>query len=299
MIRNRVVKPSDFPELSRLGSNLSNFFYPGTNNLMEYNDFKTRFDIEISQEKFIDVRYTIKRAISKLKMHPTRLNCANFPDKPILIDTALSINKGCSTYYKMLRIIVNLNNKIFLRDTKWHLELGLRYSVQFWDNARKLCAAVTFDNYLKWLQYQIIRNSLQTNYIVSHFKPEVSATCSYCNSINSLEKISHLFWLCSKVSEFLGEVFLFISSTGTKFEPTREEFLFGFFNESFYKSKNYISLVIKKYIWVTKFKSANLSLVGFKCFLKSYVIDLEIVFQMRNMPDEFQEWNTLMNSLIL
>ena len=39
VVRNRVVKPSDFPELSKLGSNLSNFFYPGTNILMEYNDF--------------------------------------------------------------------------------------------------------------------------------------------------------------------------------------------------------------------------------------------------------------------
>ena len=209
----------------------------------------------------------------------------------------MSINMVCSTYYKMLRMIINLNNKIFLRDTKWHLELGQQYSVQFWDNARKLCASITFDNYLKWLQYQIVRNSLQTNYIVSHFKPEVSAICSYCNSVNSLEKISHLFWSCSKVSEFLGEVFMYISSLGINFEPTREEFLFGFFHESFYKPKNFISFVTHKNIWVTKFKSGNLSLVGFKCFLKSYIIDLEIVFEIKNMPDEYHEWISLTNSL--
>ena len=297
VVRNRVVKPTDFPELIRVGNNLSNFFYPGTNNLMEYDDFKTRFGIDISQEKFIDVRYTIKRAISKLKMAHNRLNCANFPDKPILIDVALSINKGCSIYYKLLRKVINLNNKIFLRDSKWHLEIGQQFSIQFWNNARKLCASINFDNYLKWLQYQIVRNSLQTNYIVSHFKPEVSATCSYCDSENSLEKISHLFWSCPRVSEFLEEVFRFITSTGINFDPSRENFLFGFFNENFFEPKNYISLVTKKYIWITKFKSANLSLVGFKCFLKSYVVDLEIVFEMKKRPDNFQEWITLLHSL--
>ena len=182
---------------------------------MECNDFCNRYEIDISQEKFIDIRYTIRTALLKLKMQPAQLNCAHFPQKPLLIDIDTSTSKGCSKYYKILNMKANLNNKIYLRENLWHLELNQHLSVQFWDNAKRLCASINFDNQLRWLQFQIVRNSLQTNYIVSHFKPNVSPTCSYCRNLdnlernlNNLEKISHLFWTCVSVSEFLGVVFM-------------------------------------------------------------------------------------------
>ena len=56
------------------------------------------------------------------------------------------------------------------------------------------------------------------------------------------------------------------------------EFLFGNLNETFNHPKNYISLLIKKYIWATKFKSANLSIVGIKNFIKSCLRELQIIF---------------------
>ena len=297
VIRARVVKPTDFPELRTLGSCLSNFFYPGTNLLMEYDDFKNRFSLDISQEKYIDLRHTIKTAIAKLNINQTQLNYAIFPIKPILIDIALSTKKGCSTYYKILRKKLNFKNNNYLRENKWHLELDSRFSVMFWENARKLYASISFDNGLKWLQYQIVRNSLQTNYIVSHFMPEVSSICIYCNSPGSFEKVSHLFWSCGKVSEFLNELFLFITSTGIIFQPSREQFLFGFCDESFHNPKNYISLLAKKYIWQTKFKTATLSLVGFKGLMKSYLDELKLVFEISEKPDLFVEWNIVYNCL--
>ena len=175
VVRIRVVKPTDFPEINKPELSLANFFYPGTNVVMEYNDFCNRYEIDISQEKFIDIRYTIRTAILKLKMQAAKLNCAHFPKKPFLIDItiALSTSKGCSKYYKILNMKANLNNKIYLRENLWHLELNQHLSVQFWDNAKRLCASINFDNQLRWLQFQIVRNSLQTNYIVSHFKPNV------------------------------------------------------------------------------------------------------------------------------
>ena len=297
VVRNRVIKPTDFPELVIPALLLAHFYYPGTNTLMNWNDFQTRYGIVISHDKFIDIRYTINTAISKLNVNQSKLNCANFPLKPILIDIALSIEKGCSRYYKILTKKQNLTNKIHLRETKWHLELNLLFSTNFWDKSRRFYASINFDNNLKWLQFQIVRNSLQTNYIVSHFIPNVSATCSYCENRNSFEKISHLFWTCSKVSEFLEEVFTFISTTGIVFAPTKSQFLFGFHDENFFSPKNFISMISKKYIWLTKFKTANLSLVGFKGLLKSYVTDLKNVFELKSKPELFVEWNTVLNSL--
>ena len=253
----------------------------------------------MSYKKFIDIRYTIKAAISKLNLPQSRLGLVNFPETPLLIEIALSTVKGCSKYYKILNKKSNFNNKISQREAKWHLELEQKFSLQFWTNARKLYASIDFDNSLKWLQFQIVRNSLQTNYIVHRFKPSVPPTCSYCMDLDSSEKISHLFWACFRVMEFLEEAFAFISSSGiiVNFNPTKVQFLFGIHNEPFYSPKNYIILVLKKYIWLTKFKSNKLSMVGFKNLLKVYVTDLKSVFVIKCKPELVIEWDTLADML--
>ena len=89
----------------------------------------------------------------------------------------------------------------------------------------------------------------------------------------------------------------FIGNSGLDITPTREQFLFGFQNILSYSPKNYICLVLKKYIWRTKFKSAILTMVGFKSQLKSYLCDLKYVFKFRNMPNQFNEWNNLYDAL--
>ena len=74
----------------------------------------------------------------------------------------------------------------------------------------------------KWFGIRYTQSKL------SHFIPNVSAICSYCENQYSFENISHLFWSCSRVSEFLVEVFTLISTTGIVFAPTKRQFLFGF-----------------------------------------------------------------------
>ena len=295
--RNNVIKYNDFPEIAHKIETVADFFYPSTNNIMQYNDFCARYNCVISEEKFIDIRYAITLAIQKLKFPHFKLNFAQSPQRPILIAIAMSTKKGCSPYCKLLSKKSELNNKIHLREAKWHTELGSTFSVNFWDKTRNLCAKIDFDNQLKWLHYQIARNSLQTNFIVNHFKPNVSKYCTYCKDPNSDELVSHLFWLCPYVSQFLTEIFNFIGNSGLEITPTREQFLFGFQNIQPYSPKNYICLVLKKYIWRTKFKSAILSLVGFKSQLKSYLCDLKYVFKFRNVPNQFNEWNNLYNAL--
>ena len=297
IVRRRPITTRDFPELNTKVSIMADFFYPGTKVLMEWNDFCTRYNVLISNEKFIDIRHCLKVALQKLNLPLNRLLCVQYPVKPLLIDIATMCDKGCSAYYKILIKKDTLSNKIHLREAKWHLELNSHFSLDFWDKTRKLCASVDFDNQLKWLQYQIVRNSLQTNYIVSHFIANVSPICSYCKIATTQEKISHLFWFCTKVNEFLGEVFEFICSTGLAYSPSKIQFLFGFHDKGFYQPENFLTLIIKKYIWATKFKTANLSMAGLKNLIKMYVSDLKIIFVLKKSPDYFDEWNTILNNL--
>ena len=198
----------------------------------------------------------------------------------------------------MLRNKSILSNKICKRENKWHGELGAIYSVDFWNSTRKLYAKINIDNRLLWLQFQIVRNSLQTNYIVSHFMRNVSPLCDYCQESNEL--VSHLYWLCNIVRIFLQEVTSYFEQFNFSFIPSKTQMLFGFLDKEITDPKNFITLVLKRYIWITKFKTKQLNMNGFKSFLNSYVVDLKYIFELKNDKDDATnstEWNAISNAL--
>ena len=199
-------------------------------------------------------------------------------------------------YYKKLMQKKYLRNNNAKREDKWHEELNKRFSVITWDKMRYFCASIDLENPVKWLQYQILRNSLQTNVIVSHFVPNVSPECQFCHL--EPEKISHIFWTCHFVRLFLNNIITWVRSTGLEFDPSREQFLFGYLNQKFDTPNNYLILHIKKYIWTTKFKDVNsLSVVGFKNYFNLIIRDLKRVYNEINKSAEFHVWNVLVDDL--
>ena len=97
----------------------------------------------------------------------------------------------------------------------------------------------------------------------------------------------------------MNESFTFICSSGLDFNPTQEQFIFGYLNEAFNTPFNYLVLWLKKFIWTSKFKSVvNLSVVGFKNYLYLVLSDLKKMHEKKNEPDKFFEWNDLFNILI-
>ena len=146
IVRNRVIKYRDYPEIVGKVEMIGDFFYDGSNQLMSYDDFIERYNCFISLEKYIDIRYIITRTLQILKLPQSRLCHAQHPLKPTLIDIATSIKKGCSIYYKLLNKKAILNNKLYLREAKWHNELGTVFSLNFWNQARILCSKIDFDD---------------------------------------------------------------------------------------------------------------------------------------------------------
>ena len=195
----------------------------------------------------------------------------------------------------MLRKKSILSNKIGKRQYKWHGELGEVYSLDFWNSARNFCAKIIIDNKLLWLQYQIVRNSLQTNYIVSHFVRNVSPLCEYCQESNEL--VSHLFWFCNVARLFLQEVTYYFDQFNFSFIPSKTQMLFGFRELEVTDPKNYITLVFKRYVWINKFKNKQLNVNGFKSFLNSYVVDLQYIFELKKDASKNTEWNAISNAL--
>ena len=292
---NKIIKYEDYPEIKTKIIFVADFFKYGTNSLMDYETFKTHYDVEISQLKYIDIRYVIKLSLQKLNFPELKLPLVFYPLIPSLICIALSTKKGCGSYSRILSLKRRLQNKIGRRDEKWHQELQELHSVTFWDKIRHLNSTVKYDNNIKWLQYQINRNCLQTNFIVSHFIPNVSPLCKYCEL--SDEKVSHLYWLCPIVKTFLEETFNYINSTGLNYNPSKLEFLFGIPDVSSDHPKNYLSLLIKKYIWKIKFKNAYLSMVGLKTYLKVCIKELKVVYEIKDQALNFNEWIMLYSDL--
>ena len=109
---------------------------------MTWNDFCDKFNVVISENSYIEIRYIISLALQILKYPQEKISPVFQPFKPILIEIALSSKKGCSVYYKLLRKSKTLVNNMSGREQKWHLELNTRFSVIFWDKVRKLCASI-------------------------------------------------------------------------------------------------------------------------------------------------------------
>ena len=262
---------------------------------MSYEAFTDLYNINMEEIKYIDIRYILKLSFQTLKLPLSKLQIVSYPLVPTLIRIALSTNKGCGSYYKILSKKRCLENKIWKRDEKWQSELQTVLSINFWDKTRHLNSTNNFDNPGKWLQYQINRNSLQTNYIVSHFIGNVSPLCKFCGL--SDEKISHLYWFCPYVKNFLTDAFKYIQNTGLIYAPTKVEFLFGVPNESFDHPINYLSLLIKKFIWKIKFKNAILNIVGLRNHLKMYLRDLKNIFEKKERALKFNDWIPLYSDL--
>ena len=297
MRNNRTVRHCDFPELPNKIILISDFFVPGTVQLLDRESFCALHNCNIDQFKYIDIRYIITLAIQKLRVPTHRLIPAHRPQYPLLISTALLTTKGCGRYYQILQRRSILDNKIWKRENKWNEELERIYSLDFWRTTRRLCANITIDNRLKWLQFQINRNSLQTNVIISHFIGNVSRLCQFCHEEDEL--VSHLFWSCRFVQSFLEEISMYFNLYNFNFSPTKIQLLFGFPDLDFTHPNNHICLMLKRYIWVNKFKDCRLTISGFLRHLKKSVDDLKYIFELKNEDKKYIPWLLLENALAL
>ena len=81
-----------------------------------------------------------------MRLPPGKIVHALYPNRPLIIEIANMITKGCGKYTKLLNIKTEINNKIDKREEKWHRKLQATYSNIFWEKTRKLCKVAEADN---------------------------------------------------------------------------------------------------------------------------------------------------------
>ena len=261
---------------------------------MSREDLQLKYNTQISTNSYIELSYVIRTTLQKIGLRLENLPIVQLPIQPILVNIATLTERGCNRYYKLLRKKKNLSSTIHEREAIWHKELNSTFGVQFWNKVYTLTSEIKNENRLKWLQYQIARNSLFTNYKVNKFNPNVSPLCSNCNSI---ENISHLFWGCDKVLELWQQIQTFLGNFQIFLDFSLKNVLFGNHKEPSASISNFTILIAKGYIWKCRFDKSPISFIAFKKYLKHKLEDLKDSFEYSDKLILFNQWNNLYASL--
>ena len=299
---NKPLKRSQFSNISSKIKIMSDFYNPGTNILLTKIQLEERFNIIMSEELYIELRYIFKNACRSLGLVDSFFPSTHLPAQPLLIKMANIVKKGCNAYYRFLRKSINMSINLVDRERRWHNELGCVFGIDYWNKIYALTAGIKNENKMKYVQFQINRNSLFTNYKVNKFKPNVSPGCTLCEleEVNDppSELISHLFFDCSQVLNIWIEVKNWLRTININLPLDRNILLFGYLEENSNSVSNYLILCVKYYIWKTKLQFQQLSFLALQNFFKNKMDDLRNAFLYEDKLYKFEPFVVVYNSLL-
>ena len=88
---------------------MSDFYYPGTSVLYTRAELETTYEINLSEETYIEVQFIFRLARRKIGLNDIYTLTTFCPFQPFLIHLANITKKGCSPYYRFLRKKINLD----------------------------------------------------------------------------------------------------------------------------------------------------------------------------------------------
>ena len=278
---------------------VSDLINQGSKQIYSYDEFILCYG-EVDPIQFNKVVNAVKLTLNNFRLDVNKLSFDN-PPRPAWLAFFNITNKGCSGWTRLLRVYRTDNIRI--RETKWETSLGKTLGPIYWDRTYRNITTITFNNKFKWFQFNINRGSLKVNSIISKFVRNQSENCTFCHIHQ--EDILHLFWACERVKAFFTSLNPFLMSINIPWPPTsRENFLFGDARKSFLSETEYIFLIIKYYIWVSRCMKNDLSMEALKNTIRSN-INLDLHFygsrggggQLINTNERFQFLSTLADKM--
>lgn len=199
--------------------------------------------------------------------------------------------KGCNTlYWSLLQPVTNTQYI-----SRWELELNNEQTR--WKMISLIPFKCTKDTKLHDFQYRILHRILTTNILLKKLNIQEDDLCSYCQECR--ETITHLFYGCNKVKQFWESIETWLSENCN--EPvkfSKEDILLGVVKGN-YDLYNHIILMVKYYIYCTKFKKEHLNKQHIiNCMRRQCLIEKKTAFAERKMTVYFQKWSTLYNVLL-
>ena len=252
---NSSIKKSDFPSLNFITHTadlLVNITGGGGLDFKTYDLLLQEFpNSNINREEFISLKRALYENFQRFRLD---LNISNitYPYRPAFFSLVNLQTKGCNRWIKLNKKAYGTPRGIGLREEKWARELGRNPGLNFWNNCYMHTTRIFYSNKIKWLQYQIVRNSLKTNVIISKFTQN-TPNCTFCQ--NAPETISHLFWDCTRINTFIENIRAHLVMTGLDIVFSRNSFIFGKPPGNLNDKFNLIANFLKLFIWNNRCKN--------------------------------------------
>jgi len=268
---------TDFPNISSIISSPMDMLQLNNNewNLMSLNQLEARYSNNFRENEFLELRYIISTTLLTLRIKND--GKVALPNRPPIISLFNLNDKGCNKWTNLQKNKLYTNKSMLEKEIYWEEKLGQRQGPFFWNRYYNFAKKIDYDNKIKWLQHQIVRNSMKTNYVISKFLENLSPLCSFCNITD--EKIEHLFWECPSVQQLVNDAATFFNRQWViDLNLTKKIMLFGKNSESPSSPTNLIIGHFKKYIWYNRCKKIPLSCEYFLRWFRSEIEIIKIAF---------------------
>ena len=298
ILRNNLpITKAKLPVWSTAITNVCDFFESGSGRLKSKEDWYNNFGLVVSDADILEIKYILRQSFNRLGVRENTFLAPILPYRPLLIEIANTTTRGCNYYNKILKAVSDPKKNMNSREAKWNAELNCNLSVEFWSKVYHLTAGIKYENKLKWLQFQISRNSLYTNQRVNKFNPSVPSLCSFCK--NYPEQISHLFYFCEDVLKLWRDIKAWLSSLNVDFLIETKTIIFGILNESSDSVRNELILYGKYYVWISKHaENCNLNLQLFQKFLFHKLECKKDALSYCGLGKKFDQWTNIFEFLL-
>ena len=293
------LNKNDFPSLWRFRiAQVGDFFNPLTDppTLLDLKDLNMKYKINLDFLSYLRIKSSIKLATKHLnyKIFNESLSDTKLPRLPAIHKLGCLQSKGCGSFYQTLRAREVSRRSTSESEDKWHTELGTVFSIDFWDKIWKLTKTSLINNKMKWVQLQINRFLLPTNYTVNKYKPSQNPRCTFCS--NHTEMLPTLLWVCPVVNGFWEMVGNVLTNYFPQFQMGRKEAIFGHVNSKPDSVINTILLLGRQFLWKQKFASKILDEVMFINFMRQELNQIINIMQIKGKISEFLKiWDPILD----
>ena len=268
---NMELESSDFQSLwSKKICQVGDFFDRNQPpRLLSLEQLNIKYDIRLNFLNFHRLTNLIKKAANDLnnKIFDPKISDLQAPFLPLIHKLSSIGTKGGRIFYEALKARDWAKSGTKDYETKWQMKLNTTFSVDFWNKIWQINKFSLVSNKMKWINLQILKYILPTNYTVNKYKPSQDPRCSFCTA--HTEQLPDLIWGCLVVRDFWKMVGNILTLYFPTFKLGRKEAIFGDINSRGDSVINTVILLSKQFIWRQKFGSKNIDELQFIIYMRS------------------------------
>ena len=265
------LKSSDFQSLwSKKICQVGDFFDRTQTppRLLSLEQINRKYDIRLNFLNFHRLTNLIIKAANDLnnKIFDPKISDMQTPSLPLIHKLSCIVSKGGRIFYEALkaRDWAEIGTRDY--ENKWQMELNTTFSLDFWNKIWIINKNSLVSNKMKWINLQILKFILPTNYSVNKYKPLQDPRCSFCTAHS--ERLPDLIWGCLVVRDFWKMVGNILTSNFPNFSMGRKEAIFGEIKSRGDSVINTVILLAKQFLWRQKFGSKNIDELQFILYMR-------------------------------